>query len=141
MISPQASLISSWNQGIREFNEGRFWHAHEEWERGWKTLPEPEKTYLQALIQASGSFYLILEKQRISAALSLARSSLEKLQHTQPLLEPNHPHVVIPNLEAFLQVLIKNLNLSDPRDLQSFVTYWKMKISELKAELRLTRPM
>jgi predicted metal-dependent hydrolase len=130
--------LQFWSQGIEEFNRSRYWHAHEEWEKGWKNLPEPHRTYLQALIQACGAFYLICEKPRISAAFSLARSSLRKLKQSSPLLPPESPRVEIPNLDLFLQNFIQtNPNSPDLVCLEA----WKLKISQLKAELRLTRPV
>jgi len=73
-----STLIQNWKQGIRDFNSGRYWHAHEAWERGWRGLSEPEKTHIQALIQTAGVFDLV-RRGRPGAAIRLARLALEKL--------------------------------------------------------------
>ena len=47
--------------GISEFNIGRYWQAHEEWEDLWKRLkvdfPEPQYKALQGLIQCAALLY------------------------------------------------------------------------------------
>ncbi len=73
-------LRKAWKKGVDQFNQQRYWHAHEAWEEGWKTLdPGPLKLHVQALIQAAGSFYLLHEKSgRERGARALARAALEK---------------------------------------------------------------
>jgi len=47
--------------GISEFNNGRYWQAHEEWEDLWKRLkvdfPESQNKALQGLIQCAALLY------------------------------------------------------------------------------------
>lgn len=47
--------------GISEFNNGRYWQSHEEWEDLWKRLkvdfPEPQYKALQGLIQCAALLY------------------------------------------------------------------------------------
>jgi uncharacterized protein len=40
-------------EGIRIFNEGHHWHAHEAWEALWLELEGDDKTFLQGLIMAA----------------------------------------------------------------------------------------
>jgi predicted metal-dependent hydrolase len=42
-------------EGIRLFNAGEFWHAHEQWEACWMGSPEPAKTFYQGIIQAAAA--------------------------------------------------------------------------------------
>jgi uncharacterized protein len=42
-------------EGIRLFNEGEFWHAHEQWEACWLKAREPEATFYQGIIQAAAA--------------------------------------------------------------------------------------
>ena len=44
-------------RGVAEFNAGRFFEAHEAWEELWLSAAEPEKTYLQGLIQIAAAFH------------------------------------------------------------------------------------
>ena len=42
-------------EGIRLFNAGEFWHAHEQWEACWLIAREPELTFYQGIIQAAAA--------------------------------------------------------------------------------------
>jgi uncharacterized protein len=44
-------------EGLRLYEAGEFFTAHEEWERIWLASPEPEKTFLQGLIQVTAAFH------------------------------------------------------------------------------------
>jgi uncharacterized protein len=44
-------------RGVTDFNAGRFFEAHEVWEELWLSAPEPEKTFLQGLIQIAAAFH------------------------------------------------------------------------------------
>ena len=46
--------IQNLHEGIALFNEGKFYDAHEAWERDWKD--SEERLFLQALIMAAGAF-------------------------------------------------------------------------------------
>jgi uncharacterized protein len=44
-------------RGVADFNAGRFFEAHEIWEELWLAAFEPEKTFLQGLIQIAAGFH------------------------------------------------------------------------------------
>jgi uncharacterized protein len=44
-------------RGIALFNARKFFEAHEVWEELWLAEPEPEKTFLQGLIQLAAAFH------------------------------------------------------------------------------------
>jgi predicted metal-dependent hydrolase len=44
-------------KGIDQFNAQAFFEAHETWEEIWLTAAEPEKTFLQGIIQVSAAFH------------------------------------------------------------------------------------
>lgn len=44
-------------RGVAHFNAGRFFEAHEVWEELWLAAAEPEKTFLQGLIQVAAAFH------------------------------------------------------------------------------------
>jgi uncharacterized protein len=56
-IETQNSKLKTQNylEGIRLFNEGEFWHAHEQWEACWLKAREPEATFYQGIIQAAAA--------------------------------------------------------------------------------------
>ncbi|MFZ0335791.1 MAG: DUF309 domain-containing protein [Candidatus Acidiferrales bacterium] len=61
------------------FNSGEFFKAHEVWEEIWLAAPEPEKTFLQGLIQLAAAFHHYSRSNR-AGAQSLATAALEKLE-------------------------------------------------------------
>jgi len=44
-------------RGVADFNAKRFFEAHEVWEELWLAAAEPEKTFLQGLIQVAAAFH------------------------------------------------------------------------------------
>lgn len=44
-------------EGLRRFNRGRFWDAHEAWEEVWLRWPEPERRFVQGLIQLAAAWH------------------------------------------------------------------------------------
>ena len=44
-------------EGLAHFNARKFFEAHEFWEEIWLVEPEPEKTFLQGLIQVTAAFH------------------------------------------------------------------------------------
>jgi hypothetical protein len=55
LTAPEAQ--KAFRLGIEEFNSGRFFEAHEAWEDIWLRSPEPEKTFLQGVIQIAAAFH------------------------------------------------------------------------------------
>lgn len=76
-----------WNQGelaegLRCYRNREFFEAHEHWEAVWLRSAEPEKTFLQALIQTTAAFHHFQRKNYLGAA-SLLRGALRRL-HPYP---------------------------------------------------------
>jgi hypothetical protein len=74
-----------WNCGELEdglacYRSGKFFLAHEHWESVWLKLEEPEKTFLQTLIQVAAAFHH-LDTGNSIGALSLLRRALRRLEH------------------------------------------------------------
>jgi uncharacterized protein len=44
-------------RGVVQFNTRLFFEAHETWEEIWLASPEPEKTFLQGIIQIAAAFH------------------------------------------------------------------------------------
>jgi uncharacterized protein len=68
----------SLGEGMRCYCTGQFFAAHEHWETVWLTLREPEKSFLQALIQISAAFHHLGRGNR-TGAISLLTRSLRRL--------------------------------------------------------------
>jgi len=65
-------------EGIGCYRRGEFFLAHEHWESVWLTLAEPEKSFLQALIQIAAAFHHF-EAGNFAGAASLLRRALRRL--------------------------------------------------------------
>jgi uncharacterized protein len=44
-------------RGVEQFNTRRFFEAHETWEEIWLGSAEPEKTFMQGIIQIAAAFH------------------------------------------------------------------------------------
>lgn len=51
MNAPADPLI----EGVRLFNRGDYWHAHEQWEQIWLRAREPDATFYKGIIQAAAA--------------------------------------------------------------------------------------
>ena len=65
-------------EGLRCYRASEFFLAHEHWESVWLKLEEPEKSFLQALIQTTAAFHHQRAGNSIGAA-SLLRRALRRL--------------------------------------------------------------
>lgn len=66
-------------EGVHCYRNQEFWLAHEHWESVWLQLQEPEKSFLQALIQVTAAFHH-LQKGNTAGAVSLLRRALRRLE-------------------------------------------------------------
>lgn len=73
-----SDLSSASRQGIEFFNSQSFFDAHEALEDVWREAREPEKRFLQGLIQAAVAFHHY-KNGNIVGARSLLERSIEKL--------------------------------------------------------------
>ncbi len=78
-------MTLEWNsgslaEGLDCYREASFFDAHEHWEGVWLTLQEPEKSFLQALVQVTAAFHHLRRGNRIGAA-SLLRRAHKRLSH------------------------------------------------------------
>jgi hypothetical protein len=64
--------------GRAHFNAKKFFEAHEFWEEIWLLEAEPEKTFLQGLIQVTAAFYHY-QRKNPDGAESLLASGIVKL--------------------------------------------------------------
>lgn len=65
-------------EGLHCYRTSRFFDAHEHWESVWLASAEPEKTFLQAIIQVAAAFHH-LEKGNRPGAVSLLGRALSRL--------------------------------------------------------------
>ena len=65
-------------EGLRCYRAGQFFEAHEHWEAVWLQSEEPEKTFLQALIQVAGAFHHFRRGNR-NGSRSMTQKALQRL--------------------------------------------------------------
>jgi hypothetical protein len=65
-------------EGLRHYRNEKFFLAHEHWEGVWLKAEEPDKTFLQVLIQIAAAFHHFQRKNDAGAA-SLLQSALRRL--------------------------------------------------------------
>jgi predicted metal-dependent hydrolase len=70
-------------EGLRLYDAGEFFTAHEAWEGVWLGSPEPEKTFLQGLIQVTAAFYHLQRNNPLGATL-LMQAALRRLDRYPP---------------------------------------------------------
>jgi predicted metal-dependent hydrolase len=73
----------NWNNGaladgLRCFSHQEFFAAHEHWEAVWLQSEEPQKSFLQALIQVASAFHHH-QRNNFSGTASLLRRAQQKL--------------------------------------------------------------
>jgi hypothetical protein len=65
-------------EGLRCFHFGAFFEAHEHWESVWLAAQEPERAFLQGLIQVAAAFHHF-QRGNCAGTISLLRSALRRL--------------------------------------------------------------
>lgn len=66
-------------EGLACYRAGEYFAAHEHWELVWLGLDEPEKSFLQALIQTSAAFHHY-KNDNLAGTASLLRRALRRLE-------------------------------------------------------------
>lgn len=66
-------------EGLACYRSGDFFLAHEHWESVWLGLQEPEKSFLQGLIQVAAAFHH-LRRGNAAGAISLLSRALRRIE-------------------------------------------------------------
>jgi predicted metal-dependent hydrolase len=66
-------------RGVEQFNARLFFEAHETWEEIWLASPEPDKTFLQGIIQISAAFHHY-SRGNMRGTRSLLEAGLRRLE-------------------------------------------------------------
>jgi uncharacterized protein len=66
-------------RGVAHFNAREFFEAHEVWEDLWLRAPEPEKKFLQGIIQIAAAFHHY-ERGNLRGAKSLLAAGIAKIE-------------------------------------------------------------
>ncbi len=76
-------------KGLEAFNSGHFYDAHEHWEEVWLETLDPEKMFLQGLIQVAAAFhhYSRANRQGTQNLLQAGLAKIERFPHAHRGLE------------------------------------------------------
>jgi uncharacterized protein len=66
-------------EGLRHYHAGEFFAAHESWESVWLVAQEPDKRFLQGLIQVTAAFHH-LQRNNPRGAAGLLQGALGRLE-------------------------------------------------------------
>ena len=94
-------------EGLRHYNAGEFFEAHESWESVWLTTPQPEKIFLQGLIQVTVAFHH-LQRDNTLGATRLLTAALRKLELHAPAFCGIPTSPLCDDIRACLQALSTN---------------------------------
>jgi predicted metal-dependent hydrolase len=99
--------------GLACYRSGHFFLAHEHWEAVWLTLHQPEKDFLQALIQVAAAFHHLQRANR-PGARSLLTRALRRLSAYPPAFG----HIHLTKLRDQLHRTLQHLTTTgDPSNL------------------------
>lgn len=79
LISHSHEAEEKLRSGVMLFNAREFFKAHEAWEELWLSAAEPEKTFLQGMIQCAAALHHYVRGNR-NGARSLLENAFAKLE-------------------------------------------------------------
>ncbi len=91
-------------EGLRCYKNEEFFLAHEHWEGVWLIAEEPEKTFLQALIQVAAALHHD-QKKNLRGAASLLQAALRRLDSFPAVYEGIEVEVLRKCICEWLRVL------------------------------------
>lgn len=96
-------------QGIEEFNNQKFFDAHETLEEYWRTLQGDEKELVQSIIQAAVAYYHFFRENKTGAKKLLARAVSRA--------ESVKPNTLDIDVSAYLMSIRNSLEAVESQDL------------------------
>lgn len=90
--------------GLQCYRAGEFFEAHEHWELVWLRLLEPEKSFLQALIQVTAAFHHY-RRGNVVGAVSLLTRALRRLERCEACFAGVRVAVLREGVRAWLRGL------------------------------------
>ncbi|MFZ0395685.1 MAG: DUF309 domain-containing protein [Terracidiphilus sp.] len=94
-------------EGLRCYRAEQFFEAHEHWESVWLLCAEPEKTFLQALIQVTAAFHHLRRGNR-TGAVSLLNAALLRLEFYPAEFAGLSVESLCRNLRAWRDALVRD---------------------------------
>jgi hypothetical protein len=96
--------LGALGDGLRCYESQEFFLAHEHWESVWLKCEEPERSFVQALIQMAGAFHH-LQRDNSRGAASMLKKALRRLEPYPAIFQS----VLVEPLRAEAGALLKAL--------------------------------
>jgi predicted metal-dependent hydrolase len=103
------------SEGVKRFNDGRFWDAHEAWEEVWRRHTEDSRLFVQGLIQAAAGLHALFEKRNLAGGLRNLAKGIPRLA----LFEPEFLGVAVTPLVEALRAIRAELQRSGEAGIDS----------------------
>ncbi|HXG50557.1 MAG TPA: DUF309 domain-containing protein [candidate division Zixibacteria bacterium] len=84
-------------EGVRLFNEQRYFESHEIWEELYRETEERHKPFLEALVQLAAALRLFVDFGEVPGTVRMIRQALIRLENYQP---------------SYLAIKVKDLSVS-----------------------------
>src|SRR5882762_481700 len=118
----RSQIEFDWTQGaladgLRRYDAGAFFTAHGAWETVWLEAPEPDKTFLQGLIQVTAAFHHLQRKNPLGTT-RLLQAALRRLEPYPAYFGGISVTLLCSDIQERLQALDSGepgLRLSPPR--------------------------
>jgi uncharacterized protein len=112
LLNNESRMNFDWTEGsladgLRCYCNEEFFDAHEHWEAVWLKCEEPEKTFLQSLIQIAAAFHH-LQKNNRRGATSLLQAALRRLEPYPARFANVEVGHLREEIRAWLLVLVAN---------------------------------
>ena len=91
-------------EGLRLYQTGKFFAAHEAWESLWLGAQEPEKMFLQGLIQVAAAFHHLQRKNPLGTA-RLLQAALGRLERYPARFGAISVALICSDIRAWLEAL------------------------------------
>jgi len=96
-------------EGLHLYRSGDFFATHEAWESVWLHAPQPEKLFLQALIQTTVALHHF-HRNNLLGATRLLTAALRKLES----YPPTFANIDVTLLRADIQTCLETLSTGEP---------------------------
>ena len=102
--------------GVKLFNGGQFWHAHEAWELIWDAHEEDERLFFQGLIQLAAAYHHLIVKRNYQGLVNNLDKAYAKLE----VFQPEYLGVLVTPLLRFIEQAKKEVEKLGADDLAEF---------------------
>lgn len=97
-----SSVPPTIDRGVRLFNRGRYFDAHELWEVAWRDVPPEERAFLEALVQLAAGLHLRTRRGGTRGAVHLLSQALVLLEDYRPACQGVDVEALLADFGAYV---------------------------------------